>query len=199
MPQRAQDLKQTTVMKPSGFFAALAALTLVGSTASAAGIDLGNALGPSGGYTNQAYYQGTLSGQPMTADEQTYADQEDQLRQMGFQAELGGDFAQGQMFYQIAYGLTPGSPMPDWFGGVWGSGLLSSSDPPGGGFGPREWNGAGSWSSSGSVLTLSNPGDLSAISVFAPVPEASTWAMMLIGFTGLGCAAYGRRRALVRA
>ena len=83
---------------------------LAASTASAAVMDLGNALGPSGQYTNQAYYKTMLGGQPMTAAQQAYADQEDQLRQLGCRAELGGDFALGQMFYHIAYGLAPGSP-----------------------------------------------------------------------------------------
>lgn len=38
------------------------------------------------------------------------------------------------------------------------------------------------YSSSGTPITLS----------VAPVPEASTWAMMIIGFLGLGFIAYGR-------
>jgi hypothetical protein len=71
--------------------AALAALTLTASTTCAAVIDLSNALGPSGGYTSQAYYQGMLGGHPMTAAQQAYSNQEDQLRQMGFLSELGGD------------------------------------------------------------------------------------------------------------
>ncbi len=32
-----------------------------------------------------------------------------------------------------------------------------------------------------------------------PVPEPSTWAMMLIGFGGLGYAGYNRRKAFARA
>ena len=87
--------------------AALAALTLTASTTCAAVIDLSNALGPSGGYTTQAYYQSMLGGQPMTAAQQAYADQQDQLRQLGYQSELGGDIALGQIFYHIAYGITP--------------------------------------------------------------------------------------------
>ena len=71
-------------MKTLRLSATLAALILAASTASAAVMDLGNALGPSGQYTSQAYYQAMLGGQPMTAAQQTYADQEDQLRQLGF-------------------------------------------------------------------------------------------------------------------
>ena len=87
--------------------AALAALTLTASTTCAGVIDLSNALGPSGGYTTLAYYQSMLGGQPMTAAQQAYADQQDQLRQLGYQSELGGDFALGQILYHIAYGITP--------------------------------------------------------------------------------------------
>src|SRR3984957_1932339 len=87
--------------------ATLAALILTASSACAAVMDVGNALGPSGRFTSQAYYQSMLGGQPMTAAQQSYADQEDQLRQLGFLSELGGDFALGQIFYHIAYGITP--------------------------------------------------------------------------------------------
>jgi len=54
--------------------AALAVLTLTASTTCAAVIDLSTTLGPSGHYTTQAYYQGMLGGQPMTAAQQAYAD-----------------------------------------------------------------------------------------------------------------------------
>ena len=74
---------------------ALAALTLTASTTGAAVIDLSN--GPSGGYTGQAFYQGMLGGQPMTAPQQAYAEQQDQLRQLGYLSELGGDIALGQI------------------------------------------------------------------------------------------------------
>jgi len=86
--------------------AALAALILTASTTCAAVIDLSNALGPSGRYSSQAYYQGMLGGQPMTAAQHAYADQEDQLRLLGVLSELGGDIALGQIFYHIAYGIT---------------------------------------------------------------------------------------------
>ena len=48
-----------------------------------------------------------LGGQPMTAAQQAYSNQEDRLRQMGFLSELGGDIPLGQIFYHIAYGITP--------------------------------------------------------------------------------------------
>src|SRR6185437_980885 len=35
------------------------------------------------------------------------------------------------------------------------------------------------------------------LSLMAPVPEPSTWAMLLIGFVGIGFMLYRRRRALV--
>ena len=62
---------------------------------------------PSGGYTTQAYYQSMLGGEAMTARRQAYADQEGELVQLGYLSELGGDFALGHMFYNMAYGVTP--------------------------------------------------------------------------------------------
>ena len=100
--KRSKDFVKTLTL-----LAALAALTLTASTTCAAVIDLSNVLGPSGGYTTQAYYQGMLGGQPMTAAQQAYAGQQDQLRQFGFLSEMGGDIALGQIFYHIAYGITP--------------------------------------------------------------------------------------------
>jgi hypothetical protein len=112
--------------------AALAVLTLTASTTCAAVIDLSTALGPSGHYTTQAYYQGLLGGQPMTPPQQAYADLEDQLRLVGFLSELGGDMALGQIFYHIAYGITPPLPPPalDLAGG--GSDLNPPSITPSG-------------------------------------------------------------------
>jgi PEP-CTERM motif len=171
--------------------ATLAALILTASTACAAVVDFGNALGPSGGYTTQAYYQAMLGGQPMTAGQQAYADQEDQLRQLGFQSELGGDAALGQMFYHMAYGMAPPSAL-DLVGG--GSGLGSSSTAPSGlGAGSSGASGAGSsyGSEGGSVFTSTQappvgPGGFSLVAA----PEPSTWAMMLLGFAGLGYAGW---------
>jgi PEP-CTERM motif len=170
--------------------ATLAALILTASTACAAVMDFGNVLGPSGGYTSQAYYQAMLGGQPMTASQQAYADQEDQLRQLGFRAELGGDIALGQMFYRIAYGMTPPPSALDLVSGA--SGLGSSSTAPSGlGAGSSGASGASFdyLSDGGSVFTLAPPADPGIGWVIA-VPEASTWAMMLLGFAGLGYAGW---------
>jgi hypothetical protein len=171
--------------------ATLAALILTASTACAAVMDFGNALGPSGRYTTQAYYQAMLGGQPMTAGQQAYADQEDQLRQLGFQSELGGDFALGQMLYHMAYGVAPPPSALDLVNG--GSSLGSSSTAPSGlGAGSSDASDAGSsYGSEGSVFTFTQapPGDPGIGWVMA-VPEASTWAMMLVGFGGLGYAGW---------
>ena len=87
-------------------------------------------MGPSGGYTGQAFYQGMLGGQPMTAPQQAYAEQQDQLRQLGYLSELGGDIALGQIFYHIAYGITPPPSALDLASG--GSDLSPPSITPGG-------------------------------------------------------------------
>jgi hypothetical protein len=180
--------------------ATLAALILTASTACAAVMDFGNALGPSGGYTSQAYYQTMLGGQPITAGQQAYADQEDQLRQLGFRAELAGDIALGQMFYHIAYGMTPPSSALDLVSGASGLGP-SSSAPSGLGAGASGASDAGSSGASAagssylSDSTFIAPVD-PGIDFLTAVPEASTWAMMLLGFAGLGYAGWrGSRKA----
>ncbi len=133
----------------------------------------------------------------MTAAEQAYADQEDELRQMGFQAELGGDFALGQMFYHMAYGVTPPSSALDPAGG--GGGLGSSSGGPNNGgagssLGATSRFGAGSsYVSDGSDFVDYESGGTTTFISFA-VPEASTWAMMFIGFGGLAYAGWRRSR-----
>lgn len=183
---------------------ALAALTLTASTTCAGVIDLSNALGPSGGYTTLAYYQSMLGGQPMTAAQQAYADQQDQLRQLGYQSELGGDIALGQILYHIAYGITPppsaldlasggGDPPPP---SITPSGLVTGASDVGN-------TGAGltgasdvvdDYTGPGSTLTTSgDPG----VGPATAVPETSIWTMMLIGFAVLGLAVYRptRRRA----
>jgi hypothetical protein len=172
--------------------AALAALTLTASTTCAAVIDLSTALGPSGHYTTQAYYQGMLGGQPMTAAQQAYADQEDQLRLLGYLSELGGDMALGQIFYHIAYGITP--PLPpsalDLAGG--GSDLSPPSITPS----PPSITpsglvtGASDVGDTGADLTLTTPVN-TGVGPATAVPEASTWVMMAIGFLGFGL--MGRR------
>jgi PEP-CTERM motif len=183
--------------------AVLAALILTASTASAAVMDFGNALGPSGGYTSLAYYQSVLGGQPMTAAQQAYSDQEDQLRQLGFLSELGGDSALGQMFYHIAYGIMPPSGL-DLVSG--GSGLgPSSTTPSDGAASSSSGSAAGSSSGSdagsssddgGSVFTTTPPGNtgVNGTEPAIAVPEASTWVLMLLGFGGLGYAGWRRSR-----
>jgi hypothetical protein len=190
-----------------GLSAALAALTLTASTTCAAEIDLSNALGPSGRYTSEAYYQGMLGGQPMTAAQQAYGDQEDQLRLLGFLSELGGDMALGQIFYHIAYGIAPPSPpsVLDLAGGgsdlpppsitpnppsITPSGLVTGASDVGD-------TGAGLTDvGDGAGLTLTGVTGVGAVTA---VPEASTWAMMLLGFAGLGYANYRWHRMLARA
>jgi hypothetical protein len=164
-------------------------LTLTASTTCAAVIDLSTALGPSGHYTNQAYYQSMLGGQPMTAAQQAYADQEDQLRLLGFLSEFGGDFALGQIFYHIAYGITPPPPPSAVDLASAGSDLPPPSITPSG-----LVAGASDVGDTGSVFTGVgyNGAGLSLTAIV--VPEASTWAMMLLGFAGLGFAGYRASR-----
>jgi hypothetical protein len=182
--------------------AALAALTLTASTTCAAVTDLSNVLGPSGGYTSQAYYQSMIGSQPMTAAQQAYANQEDQLRLLGFLSELGGDIPLGQIFYHIAYGITPPPPPSalDLASGevtfaptsITSSGLVTGASDVG--YTGTALTDVG-YTGAGLTLTTSvNAG----VGPATPVPEASTWAMMLIGFAGLGLTVYrptGRRAA----
>ncbi len=195
-------------MKTLRLSAALAALILTASTASAAVMDFGNALGPSGGYTSQAYYQSVLGGQPMTPAQQAYSDQEDQLRQLGFLSELRGDSALGQMFYHIAYGILPPSAL-DLVSG--GSGLgPSSTTPSDGAAGSSSGNDAGlsdvdddgsSSDDGSSVFSTAPPGNIGVIGTepAIAVPEASTWALMLLGFGGLFYAGWrGSRKPALR-
>jgi hypothetical protein len=171
--------------------AALAALILTASTTCAAVIDLSNALGPSGRYSSQAYYQGMLGGQPMTAAQHAYADQEDQLRLLGVLSELGGDIALGQIFYHIAYGITPPPPPSALDLASGGTDLRLPSITPNG-----LVTGAYDVDYAGAGLTLTTTVN-TGVGPATAVPEASTWAMMLIGFAALGLAVYRptRRRA----
>ena len=165
-------------MKTLRLLAALAALTLTASTTCATVIDLGNVLGPSGGYTSQAYYQSMLGGQPMTAAQQAYADQQDQLRLQGFLSELGGDIPLGQIFYHIAYGITPPPSGLDL-----ASGEVTSAPPsitPSG-----LVTGASDVGYTGAGLTPTTPVN-TGVGPATAVPEASTWVMMAIGFLGFG-------------
>ncbi|MBV8797716.1 MAG: PEP-CTERM sorting domain-containing protein [Hyphomicrobiales bacterium] len=197
--------------------AALAvAMTLSASTARADVIDFSDALGPSGQYSNQAYYQGMLGGQPMTAAQQAYSSQEDQLRMLGFLSELGGNFGLGQALYHLAYGITPppsasdlasegsdsvppsmtsGGPANGASGaGDTGGGLpLTTSGDTGSGRGGSGSAGSGSTGSDltyGSMTSVSLTAVDVTLSLPAPVPEASTWVMLLLGFAGLGFASF---------
>jgi hypothetical protein len=147
--------------------AALAALTLTASTTRAAVIDLSNALGQSGGYTSQAYYQSMLGGQPMTAAQQAYANQEDRLRLLGFLSELGGDIPLGQIFYHMAYGITPPPSALDLASG--GSDLRPPSITPSG-----LVTGASDVGYAGAGLTLTTPVN-TGVGPATAVPEGSTW------------------------
>lgn len=177
-------------MKTLRLSAALAALALTASTACAAVIDFSNGLGPSGGYTSAGYYQSLLRGQPMTAAQHAYADQEGQLRLLGFLSELGGDIALGQIFYHMAYNISPGSDLrpPSTMPGGSVIGGSDEGDPGAG----LTFDDAGSFS----LVQIGGPGG----GVFANVtaaPEASTWAMMLLGFAGLGLAGWVAQRRSV--
>ena len=166
-------------MKTLRLSTALAALTLTASTTCAAVIDLSNVLGPSGGYSTQAYYQSMLGSQPMTAAQEAYANQEDQLRLLGFLSELGGDIPLGQIFYHIAYDITPPPSALDL-----ASGEVTFAPP--------------SITPSGLVTGASDVGYTgvgnTGVGPATAVLEASTWAMMLIGFAGLGFLGYRASR-----
>jgi PEP-CTERM motif len=172
--------------------AALAALTLTASTTCAAVIDLSNGLGPSGGYTSQAYYQVMLGGQPMTAAQQAYSNQQDQLRLLGFLTEFGGDIPLGQIFYHIAYGITPPLPPSTLDLANGGSDLPPPFVTPGGLVAGASDAGAtgsvGADVDDGAVLTdvASVGAGLTLTGTTIAVPEPSTWAMLLLGFAGLG-------------
>ena len=174
--------------------AALAVLTLITSTTYAAVVDLKDALGPSGHYTTLANYQGALGGQPMTATQQAYAHQQDTLRLLGYMSELGGDFALGQMFYHIAYGIAPPRSGPDSNSG--GSGGLPYSGAPGG----LGDGGSDGVDTGGSVVTnafFTNAyydSDLDSFTAIIGAPEPSTWTMMALGFAVFGVLGWPRLR-----
>ncbi len=169
--KRSPSVRSKDFVKILRLLAGLAALILTASATSATVIDLRAALGPSGHYTSRAYYRSLLGGQPMTAAQQAYADQEDHLRLLGFLSESGGDFALGQIFYRIAYGIIPPSPGLDLAGG----GSTGGSDLG---------------SASSGLVAFTNPDVGPAIAA----PEASTWVMMAIGFMGLGFTGWRARQ-----
>jgi hypothetical protein len=121
-----------------------------------------------------------LGGQAMTAAQQAYADQEDQLRLLGFLSELGGDMALGQIFYHIAYGITPPLPPPALDLASGGSDLNPPPITPSG-----LVTGASDVGYTGAGLTPTTPVN-TGVGPATAVPEASTWVMMAIGFLGFG-------------
>jgi hypothetical protein len=153
-------------------------------------IDLSNVLGPSGGYTSLAYYQSMLGGQPMTAAQQAYANQEDQLRLLGFLSELGGDIALGQIFYHMAYAIGPPTSVLDLASA--GSDLRPPSITPGG-----LVTGAYDVDYAGAGLTLTTTVN-TGVGPATAAPEASTWAMVLTGFAALAYAACRKRSKSLR-
>ena len=53
----------------------------------------------------------------------------------------------------------------------------------------------GSWSSPGNLNLGIDNINYELVNVASPVPETSTWAMMLLGFAGVGFMAYRRSSA----
>jgi PEP-CTERM motif len=180
--QSARTRRSKDFVKTLRLPAALAALTLTASTTCAAVIDLSNPLGPSGRYTSEAYYQGMLGGQPMTAAQQAYAGQEDQLRLQGFLSELGGDIALGQIFYHMAYGITPPRLRLHW---TWLAREVTLALLPPRGLVTGASDFVDYYMGAGFLTTSGNAG-ITGIFPAIAVPEASTWVMMAIGFLGLG-------------
>ena len=173
-------------MKTLRLLAALAALTLAAPTTCAAVIDLSNTLGQSGHYSSQAYYKGMLGGQPMTAAQQAYADQEDQLRLLGFLTEFGGDIPLGQIFYHIAYGITPPLPPSTLDLANGGSDLPPPFVTPGGLVAGASDAAATGSVGADSIFTSEASVGAGLTGTTIAVPEPSTWAMLLLGFAGLG-------------
>jgi hypothetical protein len=149
-----------------------------------------------------------LGSQPMTAAQQAYSNQENQLRQMGSLSELGGDIALGQMFYHIAYGVNAPSPPSALDLASGGSNLARSFITPSGlvaGASDMGYTGTAVTDGGydGSLLALDNGSTdnlppmafLSGVdSLNGLVPEPSTWAMMAIGFASLGVAGWREAR-----
>ena len=184
--QRARTKISKDIVKTLRLSAALAALTLTASTTCAAVIDLSNGLGPSGGYTTQAYYEVVLGGQPMTAAQQAYSNLEDQLRDMGFLSEFGGNIALGQIFYHIAYGLAAPPPPSTLDLASGGSDLAPPFVTPGGLVAGASDAAATGSVGADSIFTSEASVGAGLTGTTIAVPEPSTWAMLLLGFAGLG-------------
>jgi hypothetical protein len=140
-----------------------------------------------------------LGGQPMTAAQQAYANQEDQLRLLGFLSELGGDIPLGQIFYHIAYGITPPPPPSalDLASGdappsIMPSGLVTGASDVGST--GADLTDVGSTGAGLTLTTSVNTGGGPATAA----PEASTWAMVLTGFAALAYAASRKRSKSLR-
>ena len=59
--------------------------------------------------------------------------------------------------------------------------------------------GPATYFTSGGNLVFASSDSITSLSLEAIVPEPSTWAMMLLGFAGLGFLAYRKRSALIAA
>ena len=59
-------------------------------------------------------------------------------------------------------------------------------------------NGTGFFRFEGGTLALFTPTRVTSTEIAAAVPEPSTWAMMILGFGGVGFMAYRRRNRMVR-
>ena len=61
--------------------------------------------------------------------------------------------------------------------------------------GSSEFDAGSSFPTTGGAFVLTSVGDATFTAATSAIPEPSTWAMMLIGFAGLGYAGYRRARA----
>jgi hypothetical protein len=117
------------------------------------------------------------------------------LRLLGFLSELGGDMALGQIFYHIAYGITPPPSGLDLASGevtsappsITPSGLVTGASDVG-------YTGAGLTDAgdTGAGVTVTTSGN-TGVGPFTAAPEASTWVMVLTGFAALAYAACRKR------
>ena len=61
--------------------------------------------------------------------------------------------------------------------------------------GSSEFDAGSSFPTTGGAFVLTSVGEFTFTAATSAIPEPSTWAMMLIGFAGLGYAGYRRARA----